>query len=43
MPDASEEPWEEVAARELEEETGYRAGALFYLGGSTRRRVSPTR
>jgi ADP-ribose pyrophosphatase len=32
MPDTGEEPWEEVAARELEEETGYRAGTLFYLG-----------
>ena len=32
MPDSLEEPWKEVAARELEEETGYRAGSLFYLG-----------
>jgi ADP-ribose pyrophosphatase len=32
MPDASDGSWEAVAARELEEETGYRAGALAYLG-----------
>lgn len=31
MPDAPDEPWESVAARELEEETGYRAGAIHYL------------
>jgi 8-oxo-dGTP pyrophosphatase MutT (NUDIX family) len=31
MPDTPEEPWERVAARELEEETGYRAGQLHYL------------
>ncbi len=31
MPDTPDEPWEVVAARELEEETGYRAGALHYL------------
>jgi len=31
MPDGPGEPWETVAARELEEETGYRAGSLFYL------------
>jgi ADP-ribose pyrophosphatase len=31
MPDGDLESWEEVAARELEEETGYRAGELFYL------------
>lgn len=31
MPDSPDEPWEAVAARELEEETGYRAGALHYL------------
>jgi ADP-ribose pyrophosphatase len=32
MPDSDSESWAEVAARELEEETGYRAGDLFYLG-----------
>ncbi len=33
MPDpGSEEGWEEVAMRELEEETGYRAEAVHYLG-----------
>jgi ADP-ribose pyrophosphatase len=31
MPDDPAEPWVEVAARELEEETGFRAGALHYL------------
>jgi len=31
MPDGAEESWEAVAARELEEETGYRAGELHYL------------
>lgn len=31
MPDEATEPWAEVAARELEEETGYRAGRLHYL------------
>lgn len=30
-PDRPGEPWEECAARELEEETGYRAGTLQYL------------
>jgi ADP-ribose pyrophosphatase len=30
-PDADGEPWEEVAARELEEETGYIAGSLRRL------------
>jgi ADP-ribose pyrophosphatase len=32
MPDDPHEPWEAVAARELEEETGYRAGRIHYLG-----------
>lgn len=32
MPDTPHEPWEAVAARELEEETGVRAEKLFYLG-----------
>jgi ADP-ribose pyrophosphatase len=31
MPDTPEEPWEAVAARELEEETGFQAGSLHYL------------
>jgi ADP-ribose pyrophosphatase len=31
MPDRSGEPWEEVARRELEEETGWRAGRLVPL------------
>jgi ADP-ribose pyrophosphatase len=31
MPDEADESWEAVAARELEEETGYRAGKLAYL------------
>ena len=30
-PDRSGEPWEDVAARELEEETGYAAGSLHRL------------
>jgi len=29
-PDHPKEPWEDCAARELEEETGWRAGALHY-------------
>lgn len=32
-PDADDEPWETVASRELEEETGYRPGSLEYLTG----------
>lgn len=32
MPDGLDESWEAVAARELEEETGYRASILYYLG-----------
>lgn len=31
MPDRAGEPWEEVARRELEEETGWRAGTLVPL------------
>jgi ADP-ribose pyrophosphatase len=31
MPDGPDEPWDRVAARELEEETGLRADALHYL------------
>lgn len=31
-PDSSAEPWDLCALRELEEETGYRARALVYLG-----------
>jgi ADP-ribose pyrophosphatase len=31
-PDRPGEPWEECARRELEEETGWRAGSLRYLG-----------
>lgn len=31
-PDDRDEPWIDVAHRELEEETGYRAGSLEYLG-----------
>lgn len=31
MPDGPDESWEAVAARELEEETGYRASEFFYL------------
>ncbi len=31
IPDRTGEPWEECAARELEEETGMRAGTLRYL------------
>ena len=31
MPDRDGEPWEECARRELEEETGYRAGSLRYM------------
>jgi ADP-ribose pyrophosphatase len=31
IPDGPDESWEEVARRELEEETGYRAGELRYL------------
>jgi ADP-ribose pyrophosphatase len=31
MPDAPGEPWEACARRELEEETGYRAGELRHL------------
>jgi ADP-ribose pyrophosphatase len=31
MPDDPSEPWDQVAARELEEETGFRAGRLDYL------------
>lgn len=30
-PDSDTEPWEDVARRELEEETGFRAGSLEYL------------
>lgn len=30
-PDSGDEPWEVCARRELEEETGYRAGSLEYL------------
>lgn len=30
-PDDRQEPWADVARRELEEETGYRAGSLEYL------------
>ena len=33
MPDGPEEPWEHCAHRELEEETGLRAGDLRYLTG----------
>ncbi len=32
MPDEADESWEAVAHRELEEETGYRAGRVAYLG-----------
>jgi ADP-ribose pyrophosphatase len=32
-PDSDTEPWEVVARRELEEETGYRPGSLEYLTG----------
>ena len=32
-PDSDTEPWETCARRELEEETGYRAGSLEYLTG----------
>jgi ADP-ribose pyrophosphatase len=32
-PDSDTEPWEVCARRELEEETGFRAGALEYLTG----------
>ena len=32
-PDSDTEPWERCARRELEEETGFRAGTLEYLGG----------
>ena len=32
-PDSDTEPWETVARRELEEETGYRPGSLEYLTG----------
>jgi ADP-ribose pyrophosphatase len=32
MPDTDNESWEVVAARELEEETGYQADTLGYLG-----------
>ena len=32
-PDSQDEPWEQCARRELEEETGYRAGSLQYLTG----------
>jgi ADP-ribose pyrophosphatase len=31
MPDRPDEPWEAVAARELEEETGFQAGQIQYL------------
>lgn len=31
MPDGEDEDWEACARRELEEETGYRAGALEYM------------
>lgn len=31
MPEGPDEPWEACAGRELEEETGYRAGRLRYL------------
>jgi ADP-ribose pyrophosphatase len=32
-PDSDTEPWEVCARRELEEETGFRAGSLEYLTG----------